>query len=115
MALMQLRFLSVYVKLPFNPGFWTFTFSYAVAATDALEWISVKRPAGSLVYAACVLAAVTLLIGVIGGRTVLLLFRGRLFPAVPLPADFGVEFRQARGEEVSSFQAEDLTQRASSA
>jgi tellurite resistance protein len=83
MALMQVRFLSVYAKLPFSPGFWIFTFSYAVAATDALEWISVKRPVGSLPFAACVLAAITLLIGVIGVRTVVLLFRGRLFPPTP--------------------------------
>jgi tellurite resistance protein len=109
MALVQLRFLSVYVTLPFSPGFWTFTFSYAVSATDALEWISAKRPTGSLVYAACVLTAVTLLIGVISVRTVVLLFRGRLFPPSPLAADFCVDFGQGPGEEISSHQSETLS------
>jgi tellurite resistance protein len=109
MALVQLRLLSVYVKLPFSPGFWTFTFSYAVSATDALEWISAKRPTGSPVYAACVLTAVTLLIGVISVRTVVLLFRGRLFPPPPLAADFCVDVGQGPGGEMSSHQSETLS------
>jgi tellurite resistance protein len=83
MVVVQLRLLPMYAKLRFSPGFWAFTFSYAAAATDALLWISVKHPAGSAVYAACVLAAITILIGTISGRTVYLLFQGRLFPTTP--------------------------------
>ena len=67
----------------FGPGFWAFTFSYAAAATDALLWISVKKPVGSSVYAGCIVAAITILIALIGARTLSLLFRGQLFCARP--------------------------------
>lgn len=91
MALVQLRFLPLYVKLTFSPGFWAFTFSYAAAATDALLWLSIKNPAGAAVYAGCVAAAITVLIVVIGARTLHLLVRGGLFPpaqpATGQPAD----------------------------
>jgi tellurite resistance protein len=39
MALVQLRFLPVYRRLHFSPGFWAFTFSFAAAAADALAWL----------------------------------------------------------------------------
>jgi tellurite resistance protein len=94
MALVQLRFVPVYVRLPFSPGFWAFTFSYAAAATDALLWISVKEPGGSPIYAACIVAAITILILVISARTVHLLLRGRLFPAQPLRADYSADSSQ---------------------
>ena len=86
MALVQIRFLPLYAKLSFGPGFWAFTFAYAAAATDALLWLSVKRPEGSPVYAACILIAISVLIGVIAMRTVLLLVRGQLFPTWSPPA-----------------------------
>jgi tellurite resistance protein len=44
MALVQLRFLPRFIRLKFSPGFWAFTFAYAAAVTDALEWITLKRP-----------------------------------------------------------------------
>lgn len=78
MVLVQLRFIPVYAKLSFAPGFWAFTFSYAAAATDGLEWISQKKPAGATAYAIVIIAAITLFIGVIAVRTVILLIRGEL-------------------------------------
>jgi tellurite resistance protein len=86
MALVQLRLLPVYARLSFSPGFWAFTFSYAAAATDALEWISQRRPAGAAAYAIAVIAAITVFIAVIAARTVILLIRGELLPAIPPPA-----------------------------
>lgn len=81
MAVVQLRFLPLYLKLSFSPAFWAFTFSYAAAATDALLWISVKRRAGSVVYASCIVTAITVLVVVILVKTLRLLLRGELFPA----------------------------------
>jgi tellurite resistance protein len=46
MAVVQLRFLPMYRQLHFSPGFWAFTFSYAAAAGDALEWLRVSNAAG---------------------------------------------------------------------
>jgi tellurite resistance protein len=78
MALVQLRLLPVYAKLSFSPAFWAFTFAYASAAADGLDWISHKKPPGAAVYAVIILAAITLFIAVIAIRTVNLLIRGRL-------------------------------------
>ncbi|HTX01310.1 MAG TPA: hypothetical protein VMD59_21175, partial [Acidimicrobiales bacterium] len=39
MGLVQLRLVPLYRRLQFTPSFWAFAFSYAAAATDALEWI----------------------------------------------------------------------------
>jgi tellurite resistance protein len=87
MALVQLRLLPLYARLSFSPGFWAFTFSYAAAATDGLEWISQKKPAGATAYAIVIIAAITALIGVIAFRTVILLIRGELLarPQPPPP------------------------------
>jgi len=86
MALVQLRLLPVYAKLSFSPAFWAFTFSYASAAADGLDWISQKRPPGAAAYAVIIIAAITLFVGVIAVRTVNLLIRGELLVRPPSPA-----------------------------
>ena len=101
MAVVQLRFLPLYLKLPFSPGFWAFTFSYAAAATDALLWISVKGPAGSPTYATCIVAAITVFVGLIGVRTIQLLLRGQLFPTPPPATDPPADSGQAPASEVN--------------
>jgi tellurite resistance protein len=88
MALVQARLVPVYRKLPFSPGFWAFTFSYAAAATDALAWLALKKPAGSVGYAIVVVTAITCFIGWIAVRTILLAVRGELFPS-PAPTPPG--------------------------
>jgi tellurite resistance protein len=59
MAQVQVRLVPVYRRLSFSPGFWAFTFSYAATATDALVWLTLKKPAGSIGYAVVVVAAMT--------------------------------------------------------
>jgi tellurite resistance protein len=85
MALVQLRFLPLFRRLTFQPGFWAFTFSYAAAATDAVIWLDVRRPAGWVAYTIVVLVLITGFVAVIAARTALLATRGQLFPA-PEPA-----------------------------
>jgi tellurite resistance protein len=51
MALVQVRLLAGYLKLRFSPGFWAFTFSYAITITLALEWITRTNPPGATGYA----------------------------------------------------------------
>jgi len=87
MALVQLRFIPLYARLSFSPGFWAFTFSYAAAATDALEWISQRKPVGAIAYAIVIIAAITLFIGIIAFRTLILLLRGQLLVRPSAPAD----------------------------
>lgn len=86
MAVVQLRFVPLYARLRFSPGFWSFTFAYAAGATDALLWITATKPAGARVYAAVVIALITALIAAIAARTVIAAVRGQFLPQPPPPA-----------------------------
>jgi len=86
MAVVQLRFVPLYARLRFSPGFWSFTFAYAAGATDALLWITATRPAGARAYAVVVITLITVLIAAIAARTVVAAFSGQLFPQPPPPA-----------------------------
>ena len=77
MALVQVRLIAVYRKLRFAPGFWAFTFSYAIAITCALEWIARTNPPGATGYAIAAIAAITLFIGAIAARTVTAIVHGQ--------------------------------------
>jgi tellurite resistance protein len=81
----QLRFLPLYIKLHFVPGFWALTFSYAAAAADALEWFAARHPAGSTAYATILISATTSIFIVAVGRTVIAVARRQLFPRSPAP------------------------------
>ena len=86
MALVQLRFLPVYRRLHFSPGFWAFTFSYAAAAGDAITWLRVSAAPVRTGLTIAVLALITGLVGVIAVRTIRLAQRGQLLPAPAVPA-----------------------------
>jgi tellurite resistance protein len=83
MALVQVRLIPVYRRLSFTPGFWSFTFSYAAAAADALVWLAIKKPPAATGYAIAVIALLTAFVAWIAFRTVVLAVRGQLFPAWP--------------------------------
>jgi tellurite resistance protein len=99
MALIQLRLISVYRKLRFTPGFWAFTFSYAIAITCALEWITRTNPPGATGYAIAAIAAITLFIGAIAVRTLIAIGRGQFLTraADGLPAQRAATARLAFG------------------
>lgn len=86
MVLVQLRLLPVYRRLPFTPTFWSFTFSWAAAAIDALHWIALERPAGAAVLASVTLAAISTLVGGIALRSLIALRRGMFLPPAPTTA-----------------------------
>jgi len=86
MAVVQLRFVPLYARLRFSPGFWSFTFSYAAGATDALGWITATKPPGATAYAAVVIALITAWIAAIAARTAVAAARGQLLPQPPPPA-----------------------------
>jgi tellurite resistance protein len=81
MALVQVRLIPVYRRLSFTPGFWSFSFAYAAAASDALVWLAVTKPPAATGYAIAVIALLTAFVSWIGFRTVVLAVRGQLFPA----------------------------------
>ena len=83
MALVQVRLIPVYRRLSFTPGFWSFTFAYAAAVSDALVWLAIKKPPAATGYAIAVIALLTAFVAWIAFRTVVLAVRGQLFPAWP--------------------------------
>ncbi|MEU2348745.1 hypothetical protein [Modestobacter sp. NPDC049651] len=85
MVLAQLRLLPAYLRLPFMPSTWAFTFSWAAVATTGLVWLEATDVAGARAWQYVVVTAITLLIGGIAVRTVVALARRRFLPAPPAP------------------------------
>jgi tellurite resistance protein len=84
MVIAQLRLLPVFLRLPFMPSTWGFTFSWAAVATATLHWLQQHGVASAALQYA-VTAAVTALVGGIAVRTLIALFRHELFPAPVVP------------------------------
>jgi tellurite resistance protein len=84
MVLVQLRLMPMYLKLPFTPGFWGFTFSYVALAGFTLHWIDMMHLLAAPLLGFAVLVAITLLIGGIAVRTLVALGQGKLLPASPV-------------------------------
>ncbi len=85
MVMAQLRLLPAYLRLPFMPSTWAFTFSWAAVASASLHWLDALRPTGYQVWQYLVLTAVTALIGSIAVRTLVALARHQLLPEQPQP------------------------------
>jgi tellurite resistance protein len=77
MALVQVRLIPIYRRLSFTPGSWSFTFSYAAAAADALIWLAITKPRAATGYAIAVIALLTAFVSWIAFRTVALAVRGQ--------------------------------------
>ena len=69
MILVQARMLPTFARLKFAAGFWAFTFSWAATATDALEWIELRKPPGATAYAVAIVTVISIFIGYIAART----------------------------------------------
>jgi len=81
MVLVQVRLIPLYVKTPFAPSFWAFTFASAAVTSDAMRWITVEHPTGGTVLGSVLLAAITFLIGGIALRSLIALRQGTFLPA----------------------------------
>ncbi len=86
MVVLQLRLVSLYARLTFTPGFWSFTFPAAALGLDAVVWLQTTRPAGFTSWTAIVLGFVTLVITSIAARSVVALSRHHFFPPPPAAA-----------------------------
>jgi tellurite resistance protein len=69
MVLVQLVYLRSYMKVPFSPQYWTFTFPLAVVGNDGVRWAAALHFDGWRRAAGALLAVVTALIGAIALRT----------------------------------------------
>jgi tellurite resistance protein len=79
----QLALIPAYRRVWFNPGFWSFGFSYATACTLALRWTEHEQPAGALVWQWLTLGLLTALVLVLTVRTVVALRHGGFLPQEP--------------------------------
>jgi tellurite resistance protein len=86
MALAQLRLLPAYVRLPFMPSTWAFTFSWAAVATVAIHWLNDTAPGGYRSYEYVVLAAISGLVASIAIRTLVAIGKRELMPERVPPA-----------------------------
>jgi tellurite resistance protein len=81
MVIAQLRLLPAFLRLPFMPSTWSFTFSWSAVATVALIWLEDGHVAG---YRSCqyvILAGITLLVGGIAVRSGSRSHAGNSYPA----------------------------------
>jgi tellurite resistance protein len=81
MVLAQMRLLPAYRRLPFMPGTWAFTFSWAAVAAVGLVWLEAGRPPAYEVWQYAVIGALSLFVGAIAVRTVVAISRRDLLPA----------------------------------
>ena len=81
MVIAQLRLMPAFIRLPFMPSTWAFTFSWAAVATAVLHWLYSDRPSGYVAYEYIVLTAITVLVGGIMLRTLIALAHAEFLPS----------------------------------
>jgi tellurite resistance protein len=81
MVLVQLRLIPFYRRVPFGPGWWAFSFSYAAAFTLAVNWLAAERVPGRTLWVAALLAVISGGIAALAVPTVRRLVAGTYLPA----------------------------------
>lgn len=77
LLLMQIALIPRYLRLPFSLGFWSFTFPLAAATRYGIEWLSIAAFPGWQVAAFALVAVITVLVGGVGIRSIVLAVAGR--------------------------------------
>jgi tellurite resistance protein len=85
MVVVQVRLAPLYRRLPFGPGWWSFSFSYAAAFAIAIRWLTVEDAPGQRLFTQVLLAVITAWLLVLAARTGTHLARGTFLPR-PAPA-----------------------------
>lgn len=85
MGLVQLRLLPAYRTVPFGPGWWSFSFSYAAVFVDTVFWLRAEHVSHARSWAELLLAVVSAGILVLALRTCAALKRGTFLPRPALP------------------------------
>ncbi|MCS6560550.1 MULTISPECIES: transporter [Curtobacterium] len=70
MVLVQLALLPRYVRLAFSLGFWSFVFPAAAVATAAVEWFRALALPSAWIPTAALLALLSVLVAVVGARSI---------------------------------------------
>jgi tellurite resistance protein len=80
MVLVQVRLIPVYRRVPFGPGWWAFSFSYAAAFAVAIRWLAVEQVPQQRGLTYALLTVVTAGMAALVFMTVRHLVRGTFFP-----------------------------------
>jgi tellurite resistance protein len=83
MVMVQLRLIPIYRRVPFGPGWWSFSFSYAAAFVLAIRWSAVEHVAQQEAVTYALLAIITAGMAALAVRTVRHLVLGTFFPRPP--------------------------------
>jgi tellurite resistance protein len=80
MVLVQFRLIPVYRRVPFGPGWWAFSFSYAAAFAVAIRWVAVEQVPQQRGLTYALLTVVTAGMAALVLTTVRHLMRGTFLP-----------------------------------
>ncbi|HEY2794916.1 MAG TPA: hypothetical protein VGJ28_21330 [Micromonosporaceae bacterium] len=80
MVLVQLRLIPAYRTVPFGPGWWSYSFSYAAAFAVGIRWLRVADVRGQAAWTWVLLAIVTAGIAFLTFRTIRALVRNDFLP-----------------------------------
>ncbi|WP_432944154.1 hypothetical protein ACQPXM_02120 [Kribbella sp. CA-253562] len=87
LILAQLALIPTYARLPFGLGFWALTFTTAASGTYGIHWLAATGVPGADVLTVVVLTLVTVIIGWIAVRSMVLVVSGAgRLPRPPRPA-----------------------------
>jgi tellurite resistance protein len=86
MVVTQVRLFPVYARLPFAPGWWAFSFSYAAAVAFSIRLLALGHPVHERLLVLCLLCLVTVAVAALVARTVAGLLAGTFLPRATAPA-----------------------------
>jgi tellurite resistance protein len=100
MALVQVRLIPFYRRIPFNPGWWAFSFPYAAATAYGIRWLAIEHVTGLHQWIWLLLAVITAGILALVSASAVALRRHRFLPPAPpappvVPANARTEVDQA--------------------
>jgi tellurite resistance protein len=99
MVLVQVRLIPVFRRVPFGPGWWSFSFSYAAVVYVAISWLAVGQVPQQRGLTYALLTVITVGMAALVVRTVCALVRGGFLPhtgAAPAPEPRSAPLQEAR-------------------
>lgn len=80
MVLVQVRLIPVYRTVPFGPGWWAFSFSYAAVFVDGIRWLAAEHVPHRLGWTYVLLAIISAAMAALAARTAYALGKRTFLP-----------------------------------
>jgi tellurite resistance protein len=84
MLLVQFRLIPLYMRAPFGPGFWAFSFPFAAAVTFGVHWLAAEHVHGGAALGYALVGILTAGFALLAVPTITGLVRGTFLPRVPV-------------------------------